>query len=262
MAYFDTHAHIQDERYEKDLSLVLHRAREAGVKQILVPGTDIVDSQQALKIARDHEGIYCAIGIHPHEAKTYDSDTISKLRTLAEYKEVVAIGEIGLDYHYDFSPRDVQKQVFRSQIELAHELDLPMIIHEREATADGLAMLERAVSDGILRDMPGVFHCFSGSWETARVLLDMGFYLGFDGPITYKNAKKAIDVIARCPRERLLIETDSPYLTPEPFRGRRNEPARVTLVAKKVAAIWNLKPDEAGDITTNNGCRLFSLSDC
>lgn len=259
MPYFDTHAHIQDDRYKQDLPAVLQRAAQADVRQILVPGTDLADSQAALELARKFPALVCSVGFHPHEASKFSQADVLRLKSLAQAEKVVAIGEIGLDYHYDFSPRDKQRDVFRQQIELADELGLPMIIHEREATADCLAIITRAQSEGLLGSLPGVFHCFSGSWETARILLDMGFFLGFDGPVTYRNAKKALEIIRNCPRDRLLIETDSPYLTPEPFRGKRNEPARVTLVAAKIAEIWDCEPDEAGTISAANGHRLFRI---
>ena len=192
------------------------------VCRILLPSSDYEDACRVVSLAESNERLVCAVGCHPHEAAGFTIETADALALLvASHRQapVVACGEIGLDYHYDFSPRDKQRQVFRAQLELAFELGLPVIIHEREATADCLNILEKAASDGLLRALPGVFHCFSGSVETARIVLAMGFFLGFDGPVTFKNAKKPVSVVEMCPPDQLLIETDSPYLTPVPFTG-------------------------------------------
>lgn len=262
MIWFDTHAHLQDEDFAQDLSEVLLRAEEAEIGRILLPGANLAESAKAVVLAGRYPQLCCAVGVHPHDAVTVDAALLESLRQLARNHpdDVVAIGEIGLDYHYDLSPRDRQQKAFRQQLELAFELGLPLIIHEREAHADCLAILREAATDGLLRPVPGVFHCFSGSPESASILLDMGFYLGFDGPITFKNARKAPDVIRMCPLDRLVLETDSPYLSPEPFRGRRNEPARIPLIGTRMAEIRGEDPAVIAAATYANACRLFSLS--
>ena len=261
MIWFDSHAHLQDADFDSDYSDVLRRAREAGVDMILLPGSDLADSTKALCLANRHDFIRCSAGCHPHAASGFGQDGISRLRELIDAdpgRKIVAIGETGLDYHYDFSPRSVQQTVFKQQLDLAFASNLPLIIHEREATADCLAILARQAASGRLRASPGVFHCFSGSRETAAALLKMGFYIGVDGPITFKNARKTIEVINACPHDRLLLETDSPYLTPAPYRGRRNEPAYLPLIGRTVAEIWRLPVEEVARLTTANACRLFS----
>jgi TatD DNase family protein len=208
------------------------------------------------------QGLVVSVGVHPHDAKSLTLDGLQQLRELAVRHRgglVVAIGEIGLDYHYDFSPRDVQRDVFRTQLEMAQELDLPVIVHDREATADCLAVIAEVAAKRSVREIPGVFHCYSGSVETAAILLQKGFYLGFDGPITFKNARKALEVIASCPRDRLVLETDSPYLTP----------CHIVVSAihlntspdwRQVAEIWGCDIAEVAALTTANARRLFGLA--
>lgn len=264
MVWIDTHAHLQTKPYTTDLDTVLAQARAAGVSSVLLPGTDLEDSQTAVELANRYrgQGLVASVGVHPHDAKSYDELVEAQLRKLAQDnrgRSVVAIGEIGLDYHYDFSPRDVQRQVFEAQLRLSHELDLPVIVHDREATADCLEIIGQAADKHQLRAVAGVFHCFSGSPETARIVLKHGFYLGFDGPITFRNARKALDVIAMCPRDRLVLETDSPYLTPEPHRGHRNLPEYIPLIGAKVAEIWGCTIAEVAAQTTQNAKILFDL---
>ena len=261
----DTHAHLQDEQFSHDWLEVIDRAQAAGVKKILLPGSDLDDSMKALQLAEQDtcKRLICAAGIHPHEAVTAGPDILEKLRTVIhEHKggKLVAVGEIGLDYHYDFSPRAVQQACFLKQAEIAASEDLPMIIHSREATADMIGALKSLKERGLLRADPGVFHCFSGSLETAEIILDMGFYLGFDGPVTFKNAKKALKVIKHCPHDRLLVETDSPYLAPVPHRGKRNDPSFLPLIIEKIAECWHLTPEKTADITTKNAMRLFKIT--
>lgn len=272
---FDSHAHLQDaEAFPADeMPQVLARARAAGVSRIILPASSLDDADAAAQLARRHPGLYYAAGCHPHEASGFTAEHMARLRAHAGLDRrpdigqnapasrlpLVAIGEVGLDYHYDFSPRDVQKAVFEQQLDLAFLAGLPLVIHEREATADCLAILHSFAKAGRLRPEPGVFHCYSGSVETARELLKLGFYLGFDGPITFKNAHKPLDVIRACPPDRLLIETDSPYLTPVPFRGKRNEPGLVRLVAERLAQEIGLSLPEAAALTTANACRCFGL---
>lgn len=263
MVWIDTHAHLHHKPYMTDFEAVLAKSRAAGVSMVLLPGTDIDDSRDAVDVVSRHQGLglISAVGVHPHEAKSYNDNVAEQLRALARVNRgnVVAIGEIGLDYHYDFSPRDIQREVFMAQIRLAHELDLPVIVHDRESTADCLEILDQADKARLLRPVAGVFHCFSGSVETAQIVLKHGFYLGFDGPITFKNARKSLDVIAACPRDRLVLETDSPYLTPEPHRGHRNTPEYIPLIGAKVAEVWGCTVEEVADQTTQNARKLFGL---
>ncbi|NLM78826.1 MAG: TatD family hydrolase [Ruminococcaceae bacterium] len=261
--WFDTHAHLQSDDFDQDRQAVLQRAQQQCVRQILLPASNYADALRAVEIAEQQPGLCCAVGCHPHEANHFSEQTMAEWLDLVQQKRqapIVAIGEIGLDYHYDFSPRLVQQRVFRSQLELASTLDLPVIIHEREATEDCLNLLEKAARDGLLRSLPGVFHCFSGSVETGRRVRDLGFYLGFDGPVTFKNARKSLAVIAECPTDCLLLETDSPYLTPVPYRGKRNEPSYLPLIGEKVAVIWQLSVAETAASTTANARWLYGVS--
>lgn len=263
MRWFDSHAHLQDEQFTDDLDVVISRAVQAGIKRILLPGSDLASLERAAMLTAARPDIFCfSSGIHPHEAADVDDRVFDRTVLLAEGAvgvKAVAIGEVGLDYHYDFSPRPVQQAVFERYIELAWELKLPLIIHSREATEDTLNILSRMAVRGRLLPVPGVFHCFSGSVQTANILLDMGFYLGFDGPITFKNSRKAAEVIKICPLNRILIETDSPYLSPEPVRGRRNEPANITYIGRRLAELKGITEEEAATATWDNTVRLFDL---
>ena len=262
MIWIDSHAHLQDGDFAADFELVLARAAEQRVGMILLPSSSYDDAQAALNIARRERRLVCAVGCHPHEASQFTRQTRQDWIDLVQSGRpwpIVAIGEIGLDYHYDFSPRLVQQDVFRQQLDLAFELDLPVIIHEREAVADCLSILDEYRLNSRLQPVPGVFHCYSGSLETATHVLKMGFYLGFDGPVTFKNARKPLEVLAGCRRDRVLLETDSPYLTPVPLRGQRNEPANIPLIGSKIAEIWQVTPEEVAALTTANAIRLFGL---
>lgn len=252
----DSHAHIDDEKFDADRQAVIKRALESGIEKIINPGADEASSRRAVLLAENHECIYAAVGIHPHDAKTYDGKSHAQmLKDWAKKDKVVAIGEIGLDYHYDLSPRDVQKAVFIKQIELAREVDLPIIIHNRESMADMEAILKAHFS----ATSRGVMHSYSGSVEMAKVFLDMGLYLSISGPLTFKNARKLPDVVKMLPLDRMLVETDSPYLTPTPHRGKRNEPAYVRLVAQEVARIKGMELEAIEEITAQNAIRLFNL---
>lgn len=258
--WFDSHAHLQDDDFAEDWRDVLDRAAAVGVSRILLPSSDLEDSKKSVRLALLDKRFCCSVGCHPHAAADFAADGVSQLRELIDGHRgnpIVAIGEVGLDYHYDFSPRPIQQAVFRRQLDLAYEYELPLIIHEREATADCLHILQGQAQARRLLTNPGVFHCFSGSPETAQILLKMGFYLGVDGPITFKNAKKTPEVIRLCPQDRLLLETDSPYLTPVPHRGRRNEPAYLPLIGAKVAEIWGLPIEDVARITFENAMNLF-----
>lgn len=251
---FDTHAHYDDESFDADRDAVLTALPEQGVGLILNPGCDVESSRKAVRYAAAHPHVYAAVGIHPENCGGCTAGDLDAIRALAQQPKTVAIGEIGLDYYWaENPPRDFQQQVLRQQLALARELALPAIIHDREAHADTLA---------IVREFPGVtgvFHCFSGSPEMARELLKMGWYLGFDGPVTYKNARRAPEVAAVTPLDRMLIETDSPYMTPVPYRGRRNDSGYVHLVAEKLAEWKGVTPEEMARVTTENGKRLFRI---
>ena len=259
MILYDTHAHLNDEAFAADAAEAVARAVEAGVCRLNVVGCDPESSAQAVAMAREHAPVYAVVGVHPSDADRYDDGVERRLRVWAAEDKVVAIGEIGLDYHYeDDVAHDIQRDVFRRQLLLARDLGLPVVIHCRDAFDDTLKILrEEATAD----PYRGVFHCFSGSWEQAQDCLALGFYLGFDGPLTFKNAKKPVRVVSLMPRERLLIETDCPYMAPEPLRGRRNEPAYVGHIAAKVGEILSLTAEEAAKLTYDNGCRLFGPAD-
>ena len=272
MIWFDTHSHIQSGEFRNDFPDMLMRARAAGVTRILLPGSNEPDSRIACRLAVDDPMLYAAVGVHPHDAKTWDegsADRFAKLVRTTNDKAlkigrdrcVVAYGEIGLDFYRDLSPRKVQRSVFRKQLELAHELELPVIVHMREATEATLNMLREAYQDGLFsKDHPaGVVHCYSGSAETVPILLKLGFMIGFDGPITYKNARKPMEALAAVPIESLVLETDAPYLTPHPYRGKRNEPSYLPFIGEKAAEILKMDVKDVATQTTANALRLFRI---
>ena len=250
----DSHAHIDDERFDADRDEVVARALAAGVSLILNVGADMGSSARSVALAEKYPGIYAAVGMHPHDAKDMRETDYTQLEQWTKHPRVVAIGEIGLDYHYDLSPRPVQKEVFLRQLDLARKTGKPFIIHEREAHADTLEIIRSAA-----RGLKGVFHCFSGSVETAREYLKMGFYISVAGPVTFSKSGKTKEVAKYVPLDRLLVETDSPYLTPQPHRGHRNEPAYVRLVAEEIASLRNLPLEEVAAATTANVRRLFDI---
>ena len=252
--FFYTHAHYDSDRFDSDRSAVLSALPGLGVDLVIDPGCDEVSSKAAVALAEEYAFLYAAVGWQPQELKeSYYDGALDVIRQLAAHPKVVAIGEIGLDYYWDTSYNEFQQEILREQFRLAEELDLPVIFHDREAHGDSLA---------IVREFPnvrGVFHCYSGSAEMAKVLLDLGWYLGFDGPVTYKNAKKHREVLEICPMDRILIETDSPYLSPEPKRGTRNHSGNLELINAKLAEIKGVSPEEMARITMENGRRLFRL---
>ena len=254
--FSDSHAHLTLEHYDPDREEVIARARAAGIVRLLTVSTFIGDAEACADLSSRHDFIFFSAGVHPHEAKRWTPEVARTIRQAATRPKAVAIGEIGLDYHYDFSQREDQRRAFREQIALARDLRLPIVIHTREAWDDTLLILreERAAEVG------GVFHCFSGGQEEARRCLDLGFFLSFAGPVTFKNASDVAEAAAYAPLDRILCETDSPYLTPHPFRGRRNEPARVVLVAGRVAALKGLTPEAVGEATTRNLEAVFRLT--
>ena len=252
--YFDTHAHYDDEAFDEDQDVLLSTLPDAGVSLLLNPGCDVESSRAAVALAARYPHVYAAVGLHPENCGGCGEADFAVIRALCGQKKVVAVGEIGLDYYWtENPPRDFQQSVFRRQIELALELNLPVIIHDRDAHGDSL---------DIVREYPelrGVFHCFSGSPEMAEELLKRGWYLGFDGPITYKNAKKTPEVAALCPMDRLLLETDSPYLSPVPNRGKRNDSRNLSWIAARIAGIKGCTPEEVAAAATENGKRLFRI---
>jgi TatD DNase family protein len=250
----DTHCHLCLDEFAGDLDQVLARARQAGVARILVPGVDLATSERAVQLAEAHPELFAAVGVHPHYASSYGPQTRLGLRRLAASARVVAIGEIGLDYYRDRSPRDVQRRAFADQLELAAELGLPTVIHNRDASED---LFEDALPWAAARDNPGVLHAFSSDETTAAAAARAGFFLGVAGPITFPKAQGLRHVTGGLPAERVVLETDAPYLSPHPRRGERNEPARVALIAEALAAIWQRPPDDTRRITWDNAAALF-----
>ena len=250
----DSHAHIDDERFDADREEVVARALAAGVSLIVNIGADMASSARSVALAEKYPEIYAAVGMHPHDSQDMKETDYRQLEQWANHPKVVAIGEIGLDYHYDLSPRPVQKEVFLRQLDLARKTGKPFIIHEREAHADMLDIIRNAA-----RGLNGVFHCFSGSVETAREYLKMGFYISVAGPVTFPKSLKTKEVAKAVPLDRLLVETDSPYLTPQPFRGKRNEPAYVRLVAEEIANLRDISLAELAEVTTANVRKLFNI---
>lgn len=250
---FDTHCHLMDEQFADDLPDVIERAQAAGVTRIVIPGIDVQTSQRAIAIASAHEGIYAAVGIHPEAAKDQPASAFDTIEKLAAHPKVVAIGEIGLDYYWDAAPRPEQRDVMARQVEIGKRTGLPVIIHNRDATADVLDVLKATNA----RDVGGVMHCFTGSVETARACMAMNFFISFGGPVTFKNAVNVQAAAQQIPDEWLLIETDAPYLSPHPFRGKRNEPERVKLVAQRLAELRDVSLDEIAELTFANAQRLF-----
>jgi TatD DNase family protein len=259
--FIDSHAHIDGPEYDADREAVIQRARDAGVGAILTVGTGDPHSgalERAVQLAEKHADIYAAIGTHPHDAKLFDEHAEDRIKNLIkESSRVIAWGEIGLDYHYDNSPRDVQRAVFRRQLELASAVQLPVIIHTREAEEDTIEILQAEWNAPALR---GIMHCFSGSLRLAEATMKLGFLISFAGVVTFKKADDLRDVARQVPLDRLLIETDCPYLTPMPFRGRRNEPAHVLEVARCLATLHERTIEDIGQVTTENFKRLFGLA--
>ena len=254
MPIFDTHAHYDADRFDSDRDALLSAMPGVGVGLVLDPGCDLPSSHAAAELAERYPHVYAAVGVHPEDCDGFQDEDLTELWQLLERPKVVAIGEIGLDYYWeDNPPRAFQQTVFRKQLALAAELDLPVIVHDREAHGDCLAIIKEFPT------VTGVFHCFSGSVEMARELLRRGWYLGFDGPITYKNAVKALDVIAACPTDRMLLETDSPYLSPVPNRGKRNDSRNLPYIAARIAEIKGMTTEEVAEVTLQNGKQLFGL---
>ena len=251
---FDTHAHYDDEQFDADRGELLASMPENGVGLILDPGCDIETSRRAVALAERFPHVYAAVGYHPENCAPFAPEDIGVLRDLAKHPKVVAVGEIGLDYHWaENPPKELQQDVFRRQLALAQELDLPVIVHDRDAHADCFALVCEFPA------VRGVFHCFSGSVELARELWKRGWYVGFDGPLTYKNARRALEVAAEAPADRILLETDAPYLPPVPLRGTRNDSRNLRFVAEKLAEARGATAEEIVALTAENGRRLFGI---
>ena len=251
---FDTHAHLDDRAFDEDRAQLLADLPNQGLALVMNPGCSLESSRNVVKIAAEYDYIYAAVGSHPDVADEVNEAVIDEYRTLCKLNpKVKAIGEIGLDYHYEDIPRDIQQKAFRMQMELARELQLPVIVHERDAHEDGMAMIRE------FPDVTGVFHCYSGSAEMARQLVDKGWYIGFTGVLTFKNARKAVEVASSIPLERIVLETDCPYMSPEPFRGKRNDPGKLYRMAEKLAEIRGLSVEEIHAITVENGKKLYKI---
>ena len=252
--FIDTHAHLNDAQFADDRATAVERAKSAGVTRIINMGDTIESSAVVCRIAAEYDGCYAAVGVHPEEARGLTAAELNNLADLTAQPKVVAVGEIGLDYHWekDGERREVQKRLFRQQLDMAKQLHLPVCIHDREAHEDTLKILRE---DG--RGVRGVLHCFSGSYETALAAFRLGFMIGVDGPVTFKNAAKLPDIVAKCPRDMLLIETDAPYMAPVPLRGKRNEPSYLPHIAAKVAQIWGVTPEETAQVTSANAENLY-----
>ena len=251
---FDTHAHMDDRAFEADREQLIASLPASGVGLVMNPGCDRESSLNAIALAEQFDHVYAAVGSHPDACDKVDDALIEEYRRLCKlHPKVKAIGEIGLDYHYEDIPREIQQKAFRMQMQLAKEVGLPVIVHERDAHQDGLAIVDE------FPEVKGVFHCYSGSLEMAKELIKRGWYIGFTGVLTFKNARKAIEVAANIPLDRLVLETDCPYMAPEPFRGKRNDPGKLYRMAEKLAEIRGLSVEEIQSITTENGKRLYRI---
>ena len=252
--FFDTHAHYDDDQFDSDRDELVSSLPGKGVSLIMNPASNMKSAEMSVALAEKYSYVYAAVGVHPHDSKDMTEGDLEILKKMTVHEKVKAIGEIGLDYHYDFSPRDIQRARFYDQLSLAKELDLPAIVHEREACADCL---------DIMKAFPGsrgVVHCFSGSWETAKTILDMGWHLSFTGSLTFKNARHAPEVVSKMPHDRIMIETDSPYMAPVPVRGTRNDSSNLKFICGRAAELMGMSLEEAADLTMKNGLEFFDIS--
>ena len=251
---FDTHAHMDDRAFDIDREALLAALPEQGIGLLMNPGCSLASSRNASLLSQKYDYIYAAVGSHPDVADEVNEEVLEEYRKLCKLNsKIKAIGEIGLDYHYEDIPRELQLKAFRAQMELARELALPVIVHERDAHEDGMKVVEE------FPEVTGVFHCYSGSAEMAKWLVNRGWYIGFTGVLTFKNARKALEVASSIPLERIVLETDCPYMSPEPFRGKRNDPGKLYRMAEKLAELRNLSVEEIHRITTENGKRLYRI---
>ena len=251
--FFDSHAHYNTARFREDQKELLGSMADHGIGLIMNVGCDLTSSLQSIRLAEEYDFVYAAVGSHPDDADHVDPALVELYRNLAAHPKVLAIGEIGLDYYYEDVPREKQQEAFRLQMELARELDLPVIIHQRDAYEDTLKIVDQ------FPQVKGVFHCFSGSVEYAKEVVKRGWYVGFTGVITFKNARKAVETAASIPLERIVLETDCPFMAPEPFRGKRNHPGYLYRMAEKLAEIRGVSVEEIHRITTENGKRLYRI---
>ena len=251
---FDTHAHMDDQSFAEDRAALLNSFSDQGIGLVMNPGCSLESSRNVDKLTREYEFLYGAVGSHPDVADEVNEAVLEEYRMLCKQNpKIKAIGEIGLDYHYEDIPREIQQKAFRMQMELARELKLPVIVHERDAHEDGMKIVEE------FPDVTGVFHCYSGSYEMARWLIARGWYIGFTGVLTFKNARKAIEVASQIPLDRIVLETDCPYMSPEPFRGKRNDPGKLYRMAERLAEIRGLPLEEIHRITMENGKNLYRI---
>ena len=251
---FDTHAHMDDRAFDGDRALLLDSLPGQGIGLLMNPGCSLASSRAACALSREYDYIYAAVGSHPDAADEVDDSVLEEYRLLCRGNpKIRAIGEIGLDYHYEDIPRDIQQRAFRLQMELARELGLPVIVHEREAHEDGLRIVEE------FPEVTGVFHCYSGSLEMAKWLVNRGWYIGFTGVLTFKNARKAVEVASGIPLDRIVLETDCPYMAPEPFRGKRNDPGKLYRMAERLAELRGIPVEQVHSLTMENGKRLYRI---
>ena len=250
---FDTHAHMNDEAFDADREQMILGLPEKGIRYVMNVGCSLHSSGDCIAMAEKYPFVYASVGTHPDAAAEVNEEVIEAYRQMAKHPKVLAIGEIGLDYYYETVPRDVQQKAFRMQMELARELKMPVIIHERDAHDDAMRIVKE------FKDVTGVFHCYSGSAEMARQLVNMGWYIGFTGVLTFKNARKAVETAQRIPLDRIVLETDCPFMAPEPFRGKRNDPGYLYRMAERLAEIRDITPEEAQAATMENAKRLYRL---
>ena len=251
---FDTHAHMDDHAFDEDRASLLADLPNQGIRLLMNPGCSLASSYNTDKLSREYDYIYAAVGSHPDVADEVNEEVLEEYRKLCKLNpRIKAIGEIGLDYHYEDIPREIQLKAFRMQMALARELGLPVIVHERDAHEDGMKVVDE------FPDVTGVFHCYSGSAEMAKELIKRGWYIGFTGVLTFKNARKAIEVASAIPLDRIVLETDCPYMSPEPFRGKRNDPGKLYRMAEKLAEVKGIRVEEARRITLENGNRLYRI---
>ena len=252
---FDSHAHLNDEAFDQDRAELLETFKDAGVGLVMNAGCSLESSREGIALAEAYPWIYCSVGTHPDTADEVNEEVLEVYRQLCRHPKVKAIGEIGLDYYYETIHRDAQMKAFRMQMQLAEELDMPVIVHERDAHEDGMSIIKE------FPKVKGVFHCYSGSAEMARQLVDLGWYIGFTGVLTFKNARKAVETAQQIPLERILLETDCPYMAPEPYRGKRNHPGYLPKMAEKLAQIRGVPVEEVIRVTTENAKRLYRIED-
>lgn len=251
---FDTHAHMDDRAFDADRSALLDALSEKGIALLMNPGCSLASSRAASQLSQQYDSLYAAVGSHPDAADEVTDAVLDQYRALVrENPKIKAVGEIGLDYHYEDIPRDIQQRAFRAQMALARELALPVIVHEREAHEDGMRIVQE------FPQVTGVFHCYSGSLEMAKWLIARGWYIGFTGVLTFKNARKAVEVASAIPLERIVLETDCPYMAPEPFRGRRNDPGKLFRMAERLAELRGMTPEQIQAVTLENGKRLYGI---